>query len=93
MGVTVQTQINSVELPPEVAGPLFRVTQEAVANAGKHAGASTITVRLLLRRRPRPLEIEDDGHGFGDVDPLGLSSRATSGWRACASGPRCWAAS
>ncbi len=69
-GVSVQTQIAG-ELEPEVAGPLFRVTQEAVANAGKHAGASTITVRLYSDGPTATLEIEDDGHGFGDVDPLG----------------------
>jgi signal transduction histidine kinase len=69
--VTVKTPIDTDALPPEVAGPLFRITQEAVANAGKHARGSTITVRL----RPEPgravLEVEDDGRGFGDVDPLG----------------------
>ena len=68
--MSVQTQIAG-ELEPEVAGPLFRVTQEAVANAGKHAGASTITVRLYSDGQTATLEIEDDGHGFGDIDPLG----------------------
>lgn len=68
--VSVKTEIFD-DLEPELAGPLFRVTQEAVANAGRHSGASTITVRL--RREPGlvTLEIEDDGRGFGAVDPLG----------------------
>lgn len=70
-GVTVKLDITGERLRPEVAGPLFRITQEAVANSGKHAGASTITVRLYSDGRTATLEIEDDGHGFGDVDPLG----------------------
>jgi len=70
-GVSVRTEIAADDLPPEVAGPLFRVTQEAVANAGKHAGASVITIRLSHGGGIALLEIEDDGDGFGDVDPLG----------------------
>ena len=70
-GVAVHTDIAADELRPEAAGPLFRITQEAVANAGKHAAASTVTVRLHGDARTALLEIEDDGRGFGDVDPLG----------------------
>jgi two-component system, NarL family, sensor kinase len=70
-GVSVHTDIAADELRPEVAGPLFRITQEAVTNAGKHAAASAITVRLHGDARTALLEIEDDGRGFGDVDPLG----------------------
>jgi signal transduction histidine kinase len=69
--VTVKTSIDTDALPPEVAGPLFRITQEAVANAGKHGRGSTITVRLHCNAGRALLEVEDDGRGFGDVDPLG----------------------
>jgi signal transduction histidine kinase len=69
-GVSVTTEIAD-DLEPKVAGPLFRITQEAVANAGKHAGAATVTVRLRRDPKAVTLEIEDDGHGFGHVDPLG----------------------
>jgi signal transduction histidine kinase len=68
--VSVKTEIFD-DLEPELAGPLFRVTQEAVANAGRHSGASTITVRLRREQGLVTLEIEDDGRGFGAVDPLG----------------------
>ncbi len=43
---------------------LFRVFQEAVNNALKHARARTITVRLDRRDSEVVLEIEDDGVGF-----------------------------
>jgi signal transduction histidine kinase len=70
-GLSVKTQIDADGLRSEVAGPLFRITQEAVANAGKHAGASTVTVRLRCEDGRALLQVEDDGRGFGDVDPLG----------------------
>ena len=72
-GVSVRTEIDGDTLPGEVAGPMFRITQEAVTNAGKHADASTVTVRLRLEAKSALLEIEDDGHGFGEVDPLGTA--------------------
>ena len=70
-GIRVKLEIAAEPLPPEVAGPLFRITQEAVANVGKHAQASTVTVRLRCEPDSALLEVEDDGRGFGDVDPLG----------------------
>jgi two-component system NarL family sensor kinase len=70
-GLAVKTEIDADGLRADVAGPLFRITQEAVANAGKHAGASTVTVRLHCRDGKALLEVEDDGRGFGAIDPLG----------------------
>jgi signal transduction histidine kinase len=52
---------------------MFRITQEAVANAGKHARPSTISIRVHCGADGALLEIEDDGSGFGDVDPLGAA--------------------
>lgn len=72
-GLPVKTEIDDEGLRPEVAGPLFRITQEAVANAGKHAGASAISVRLRREGQTIVLEVEDDGRGFGQVDPLGAA--------------------
>jgi signal transduction histidine kinase len=70
-GITVKTQIDADRLASEIAGPLFRITQEAVANAGKHGQSSTVAVRLHCDNASALLEVEDDGRGFGDVDPLG----------------------
>ena len=67
----VAMDLSDARLAPDVAGALFRITQEAVANAGRHADASTVTIRLRAGRRALVLEVEDDGRGFGDVDPLG----------------------
>ena len=43
---------------------VLRVTQEALQNIRKHAGASTVTVRTALVEGHWTLEIHDDGHGF-----------------------------
>jgi two-component system, NarL family, sensor kinase len=55
---------------------LFRVAQEALRNAGKHAGASRVEVRLRNRGDHVRLEIDDDGRGFSAED---LESRRRDG--------------
>ncbi len=51
------------ELDLAVRSALYRVAQEAVGNAMKHARAKSISIRLQLGREAR-LEIVDDGVGF-----------------------------
>jgi signal transduction histidine kinase len=70
-GFAVELDIDSEIMPPEVAGSLFRIAQEAITNAGKHAEASKVSVRLKEDGREVVLEVIDDGRGFGEIDPLG----------------------
>lgn len=72
-GFTVTAVIDSEGVSPEVAGALFRITQEAVTNAGKHAQASEVAIRLQAENGSVVLEVSDNGQGFGDVDPLGVA--------------------
>jgi two-component system NarL family sensor kinase len=51
-------------LPPAVAGGLYRIAQQAVVNAMRHANARRIVVRLVRSERGVRLRIEDDGSGF-----------------------------
>jgi signal transduction histidine kinase len=51
-------------LPPAVEHAVLRVTQEAVANAARHAGPDQVTVRLQADGQRVELEIADDGRGF-----------------------------
>jgi signal transduction histidine kinase len=53
-------------VPPGLNTTVFRVVQEAVSNALRHARATTI--RVVLRDEPDALHvlIEDDGVGFDD---------------------------
>ena len=47
-----------------VAGHLYRIAQEAVNNALKHATASEIRIGLERREGSLLLEVDDDGRGF-----------------------------
>lgn len=51
-------------LPPHFEAEMFRVAQEAVSNALRHAGASKITVTLSPRGSGVALTVEDDGLGI-----------------------------
>ncbi|MFE9103442.1 GAF domain-containing sensor histidine kinase [Actinomadura geliboluensis] len=69
----------AVVLPEEHEAVAFRVTQEALYNALRHARASTVEVRLATADGQAVLEVADDGTGFdaSDTEPqggLGLAS-------------------
>lgn len=59
---------SSSRLGDEATGLLCRVAQEALRNAGNHAGAEHIEVRLAELEGTVSLEIADDGRGFSDAD-------------------------
>jgi signal transduction histidine kinase len=61
----------NIELEPQVANDLFRITQEAVANACKHGECDRVQVTLSQNDGTAMLSVTDNGKGFGDVDPLG----------------------
>jgi len=52
-----------VDLPPDTEEALYRIAQEALNNALKHAQPSTVTVTLRVVGRAE-LEVADDGSGF-----------------------------
>jgi PAS domain S-box-containing protein len=62
--VDLHERIGDLRLGPEAEAVVYRVVQEAVHNAQKHAGASAISI--LLRRRNGVVStiVEDDGSGF-----------------------------
>lgn len=61
---------------PATASHLYRIAQEAVANALKHGHPRRIVIGLAHKRHRLVLEVTDDGSGFqirpGDGDGLGL---------------------
>jgi signal transduction histidine kinase len=61
----------NLQLEPQMASDLFRITQEAVANACKHGESDHVHVTLDCDGPFADLCITDNGKGFGDVDPLG----------------------
>ncbi|MEU8800712.1 GAF domain-containing sensor histidine kinase [Spirillospora sp. NPDC048819] len=70
----------AVVLPEEHEAVAFRITQEALYNALRHAGARTVEVRLGTEDGRAVLEVADDGSGFVASDTadqqggLGLTS-------------------
>ena len=62
--VTYQEALGSERVPPLVETALFRVTQEALTNARKHAQTTEIHVRVERAEREVRLVVEDAGRGF-----------------------------
>lgn len=54
-----------VELPMPVGLTLYRIVQEALTNARKHAGPARATVRLAYLQGRVTVEVADDGAGDG----------------------------
>ncbi|MGI8509921.1 MAG: sensor histidine kinase [Gemmatimonadaceae bacterium] len=59
-------------IPPAAASVLYRVAQEAVQNACRHATPSHIEIRVSIDVDSATLEVTDDGIGF-DPDSAGLN--------------------
>ncbi len=58
------TVAGEVDLPPVLAGELYKIAQEALNNVIKHATASTVTVQINTADNQLCLTIRDDGVGF-----------------------------
>ncbi len=55
-----------VHLAPDEQIVVFRIVQEGLANARKHAGARRADVRIGMRGEERVVTVVDDGSGFDD---------------------------
>ena len=70
-GFEVMATIERVEMPPDMAGDLFRIVQEAVVNAGRHAEADAVSINLRTTGSHVELRVTDNGRGFETSEPLG----------------------
>jgi two-component system sensor histidine kinase UhpB len=52
------------DLPADVQLVVYRVAQEALANASRHAGAERVSIRLTRESERVELDVSDDGSGF-----------------------------
>lgn len=75
---SVRCHAANIRFAPDVETHLYRIAQEALNNAAKHAAAQNVCVILEVRDDSAVLIVEDDGRGF-DVastrranSPLGL---------------------
>ena len=73
----------------KVRNHLYRIAQEAVQNALKHAGATAIDIELVYGTDGVRLEVLDDGRGLPDDHPTGAGlGMRTMRFRASAIGAR-----
>lgn len=62
---------NEKRYPPDLAGAVFRVLEEALENALRHATASVVNVRIHAGADALTAEVADDGTGFDLVAKRG----------------------
>lgn len=75
VGISAQLQANvTVDLLPHVEECLYRITQEALNNALKHAAATAVLVQLHADENNISLSVTDDGVGF-DPETVNLEGR------------------
>ncbi len=87
-GPRVSLRLTGAEdsFPPDLALGLYRIAQEALANAVRHAGARTVHVTLRAAAGTARLTVADDGGGFdprearraGGVGLASIEERAQS---------------
>jgi signal transduction histidine kinase len=68
-GLPVDLEVvgEQVPLPPGVDVSAYRIVQEALTNALKHAGPARACVRISYDHAHVDLEVTDDGNGAGDT--------------------------
>jgi signal transduction histidine kinase len=80
--VTVRVDVRVEDLPESLASTVYFVCTEAIANALKHAAASTIAVEIHTYGDRLRIEIADDGRGGAGLDHgsglQGLMDRASA---------------
>ncbi|TMK95804.1 MAG: GAF domain-containing sensor histidine kinase [Actinobacteria bacterium] len=71
-GVDIELELDGVEVDPGLEREVFRVTQEAIGNALKHAAPEHVRVEVRRAGHRLAVTVEDDGSGF---DPEGAQAR------------------
>ena len=81
-GVSATVSVQGVAgAPDHVVTLVWRVAQEAIRNAVRHARASRLTVEVLGDQREVRLTVRDDGVGFDASVPTGDGSYGLRGLR------------
>lgn len=84
MALSVSREGNAPAMPLRIQDTLFRIGQEAIANAVQHSGAAHIRISTRYEHSTLRLSVEDDGCGFDADSPrngfglVGMRERARS---------------
>jgi signal transduction histidine kinase len=73
--------LGDARVPPAVETAAFRILQESLANASRHAASTTVEVALDRQPGWLQLEVRDDGVGFGDGEPAAGRGLGLAGMR------------
>ena len=65
--IELKDNLKDIKLNENIEITLYRIIQEAITNASKHANAKAVKVELLYLGKSLSLFVEDDGKGF-DID-------------------------
>ncbi|RDI74328.1 GAF domain [Gaiella occulta] len=71
LDVQVEARLGDERLEPELETAVYRIVQEALTNAVKHADAHHVSVVLTRKNEMVSVVIEDDGRGFEPAAPRG----------------------
>jgi signal transduction histidine kinase len=61
----VSSELSSSVLPLNVSTPLYRIAQEALRNAIKHAPGAPVTIELAVQEGAVQMKVRDEGPGIG----------------------------
>lgn len=79
IAITLQGEALSIRPPAAVENTFFRIAQEALTNAAKHAQASQITMKLAVEDGLLRLVIADNGRGFNPDDDSAATGKRRRG--------------
>jgi len=74
---TFSSNVQSIDLSPDLSTALFRIFQESLTNVSRHSKATSVEAKLILHDTTLLLQIRDNGQGFhsssiGHKKTLGL---------------------
>lgn len=85
VGVRVEWEVLGEErrLPTEIETVVFRLAQEAISNAARHASPTQVRLSLAFGPQSLLLRVEDDGRGFDSTrilaDPIAAGAYGLAG--------------
>jgi signal transduction histidine kinase len=83
LAIDLDIGLEEATLPEPLKTGIFRIVQEALGNAARHAGARRVEVVLGWDRSVLELTVADDGVGFdpqAKANPAGLGLDAMKEW-------------
>jgi signal transduction histidine kinase len=69
--ITLTVDPQTEEAPPDILAEAFRIVQEALTNALRHAAASVVSIDVSCAAHQLAVCVRDDGRGFDPSEPGG----------------------